>query len=101
MADEVELPQKIKDQIAKAKLPTAGAFPFRPRLTKNKRGETMVARAEARNAPAGQRGRMGWVDVDGRIWLRDHAHAGVPDHWDVQEGDGATYFRVDNDGNLL
>ncbi|MDB5331242.1 MAG: hypothetical protein JWP03_2393 [Phycisphaerales bacterium] len=44
---------------------------------------------------------MGWVDLDGRIWLRDRAHAGLPDHWDVQEDKGATYFRVDNDGNLL
>lgn len=97
----MDLPQKTKDQIAKAKLPISGAYAFRPRLTKNKKGEAVVERAEARNAPASQTGRMGWLDVDGRIWLRDYAHAGVPDHWDVQEDDGTTYFRVDNDGNLL
>lgn len=61
----------------------------------------IVERAEAFGAPSAQAGRMGWVDLDGRIWLRDRAHAGLPDHWDVQEDKGATYFRVDNDGNLL
>jgi hypothetical protein len=61
----------------------------------------IVDRAEARGAPSAQAGRMGWVDLEGHIWLRDRAHAGLPAHWDVQEDDGATYFRVDNDGNLL
>ena len=101
MADEPELSQKVRDQLAKAKLPTSGAYIFRPRLTKNKRDQMIVERAEARSAPAAQAGRMGWVDMEGRIWLRDRAHAGLPDHWDVQEDDGTTYFRVDDDGKLL
>jgi hypothetical protein len=41
------------------------------------------------------------VDVQGRIWIRDRAHADVPDHWDVQIDDGDRYIRVDNDGNQL
>ncbi len=61
----------------------------------------IVERAPAHRAPAAQAGRMGWVDVAGRIWLRDRAHAGLPDHWDVQENDGTAYFRVDDAGNLL
>ena len=61
----------------------------------------IVERAEAHSAPSAAAGRMGWVDLDGRIWLRDRAHAGLPDHWDVQEDNGATYFRVDNNGNML
>ena len=33
--------------------------------------------------------------------LKDRAHAGDPDHWDVQENGGKRYFRVDLNGNLL
>jgi hypothetical protein len=99
--DEPELTQKLKDQLAKAGLPLSGTHPFRPRLTKNRRGEMIVERAQVFRAPAAQAGRVGWVDTDGRIWLRDHAHAGLPDHWDVQEDGGKTYFRVDGNGNLL
>ena len=29
------------------------------------------------------------------------AHAGVPDHWDVQEDGGESYFRVDDGGDRL
>jgi len=101
VADESKVSQKVKNQLARAKLPTSGTFPFRPRLIKNRKGELIVERAEARGAPSALAGRMGWVDLDGRIWLRDRAHAGLPDHWDVQEEDGATYFRVDEDGSLL
>lgn len=101
MADEPELPQKVKDQLAKAGLPMSGAHPFRPRLIKNKRGKVTVERAQAHNAPTGRAERKGWVDTEGRIWLRDRAHAGLPDHWDVQEDGGKTYFRVDVNGNLL
>lgn len=60
-----------------------------------------VAKGEARAASTAQAGKVGWIDVEGRIWLRDRAHAGRPDHWDVQEDNGAAYFRVDNNGNLL
>ena len=46
-------------------------------------------------------GKLGYVDSSGRIWIKDRAHAGDPDHWDVQEDGGSTYFRVDLDGNFL
>jgi hypothetical protein len=101
VADEPQVPQKVREQLAKAGLPTSGQFPFRPRLTKNRRGDLIVLRAEPRRAPSAQAEKSGWVDVDGRIWVRDHAHAGLPPHWDVQEDDGATCFRVDYDGNVL
>jgi len=101
VADEPKLSKKVENQLAKAKLPMSGTHPFSPSLTKNKKGETIVKRAEARSAPRAQAGRMGWVDSNGRIWLRDRAHAGLPDHWDVQEDDGRTYFRVGDDGNML
>ena len=30
-----------------------------------------------------------------------HAHAGLPDHWDVQFDDGAEYIRVDQNGDEI
>ncbi len=48
-----------------------------------------------------KRGKRGYVDDQGRIWVKDHAHAGVPEHWDVQIDDGADYIRVDLSGNEL
>ena len=70
-------------------------------ITERKRHEAILRESEERFRLAAQAGRMGWVDLDGRIWLRDRAHAGLPDHWDVQEDDGRTYFRVGDDGNML
>ena len=46
-------------------------------------------------------GKKGVVDDQGNIWIRDRAHAGVPDHWDVQIDDGDGYFRMGLDGNQL
>jgi hypothetical protein len=43
----------------------------------------------------------GYQDMAGRIWIRDLAHAGVPDHWDVQVNGGQSYFRVDDNGNVI
>ena len=40
-------------------------------------------------------GKPGSVDDQGRIWIRDRAHAKLPDHWDVQIDDGADYIRID------
>ena len=94
-----ELPAKLRQQIQNAGLPQAGAFPFRPRLAKNARGEVIIERAEVRLGP--KAGKKGWVDERGGIWVRDRAHAGVPDHWDVQGGGGADYVRVDMNGNVL
>ncbi len=48
-----------------------------------------------------KKGKKGYVDQEGRIWIRDHAHAGLPMHWDVQLDGGDDYFRVDTDGNIL
>jgi hypothetical protein len=41
------------------------------------------------------------VDTQGRIWLRDEAHAGLPEHFDVQEDGGRHRTRVGLDGNRL
>jgi hypothetical protein len=48
-----------------------------------------------------KKGKKGYVDKQGRIWIKDRAHASDPDHWDIQEDGGASYFRVDQQGNLL
>jgi hypothetical protein len=48
-----------------------------------------------------RKGRIGYVDADGRIWIKDYAHADCPDHWDVQISGGRDYVRVDFDGNPL
>jgi hypothetical protein len=48
-----------------------------------------------------KRGKKGYVDDQGRIWVKDRSHAGLPDHWDVQLDDGDDYFRVDSNGNEI
>lgn len=93
------LPQKIEKQIDKAGLPRGGSVPFIPNLDKNKRGEPIIQKAIVQHGP--KKGKKGFVDTQGRIWIKDRAHAGDPDHWDVQEDGGNKYFRVDLNGNLL
>ena len=94
-----ELPPKIERQIDKAGLPRGGAVPFDPKLELNPRGQQIIKKDIVTHGPI--KGKKGYVDADGRIWIKDRAHASDPDHWDVQENGGATYFRVDLQGNLL
>jgi hypothetical protein len=93
------LPQKIIDQINKAGLPMRGQHPFVPALAKNRKGESIIRKAAIQHGP--KIGKVGYVDDQGRIWLRDRAHANVPDHWDVQIGGGQSYFRVDDLGDEI
>lgn len=37
-----KLPQKVRDQMKKAGLPTGGTHPFKPKTTKNKKGEQII-----------------------------------------------------------
>ncbi len=94
-----KLPQKIIDQMRRAGLPTSGTHSYRPRLTNNQKGEQIIEKCAVGNGP--KQGKRGYVDEQGRIWIRDRAHADVPDHWDVQIDDGDNYIRVDDDGNQL
>ena len=59
----------------------------------------MIEKAEIMQGP--KKGKKGFVDQDGNIWIKDRAHAGDPDHWDVQVNGGDEYFRVGLDGNAL
>ena len=93
------LPNKINRQLDKAGLPRSGTIPFVPHLATNKRGRPILRREAVAYGP--KKGIKGYVDTLGRIWVKDRAHVGDPDHWDVQEGGGKTYFRVDLQGNLL
>lgn len=93
------LPQKIIDQMRKAGLPTTGTHPYRPKLTNNQKGEQIIEKRAVGTGP--KQGKRGYVDEQGRIWIRDRAHAHVPDHWDVQIDDGDSYIRVDDNGNQL
>jgi hypothetical protein len=93
------LPGKIKRQIEKSGLPIGGAVPFEPQFEKNKRGMPIIKKETATHGP--KKGKKGYVDTKGRIWIKDRAHAGDPDHWDVQEDGGKKYFRVDLQGNIL
>jgi hypothetical protein len=68
-------------------------------LDKNRKGEDIISKATVQEGP--KKGKKGFVDTNGRIWIKDRAHAGDPDHWDVQEDAGETYFRVDLNGNKL
>jgi hypothetical protein len=94
-----DLPQKLIDQVDAAGLPTGGGFPFRPRITKNSSGDRIIEKRSIKKGP--RAGKKEFVDVQGNIWIRDRAHAGMPDHWDVQIDEGGDYFRVGLDGNKI
>jgi hypothetical protein len=93
------LPQKVIDQIANAGLPTGGQHPFKPRIVTNRKGEQIIDKAKVRKGK--RRGKKGYVDEQGRIWIKDRSHAGLPDHWDVQINGGDDFFRVGLDGNEI
>lgn len=95
----MDLPPKVIEQMRKAGLPTSGDHPFRPKLVKNAKGEDIIEKRAVGKGP--KSGKRGYVDELDRIWIRDRAHAHVPDHWDVQIDGGDRYIRVDNNGNLL
>ena len=94
-----KLPRKVVQQINKARLPTDGSEPFVPQLDQDKRGRPIIRKGTVTHGP--KTGKKGYVDTKGRIWIKDRAHAGDPDHWDVQVDGGQDYFRVDSQGNLL
>jgi hypothetical protein len=94
-----DLPQKIVEQMKRAGLPTGGQHPFRPNLVRNRRGEQEIEKRPVQKGP--KKGKRGYVDDQGRIWVRDRAHATVPDHWDVQLDGGDDYFKVDQYGNEI
>jgi hypothetical protein len=91
------LPQKVIDQMKNAGLPTSGQYPFVPMLATNRKGEQIIDKGEVTRGK--RKGKKGFLDDQGRIWIKDIAHAGLPVHWDVQIDGGADYFRVDLDGN--
>ncbi|MBI2823180.1 MAG: hypothetical protein HYX69_00660 [Planctomycetia bacterium] len=93
------LDERIKKQIEKAGLPRAGPIPFEPALKKNRRGRPEVQKSKVTAGP--KRGKKGYLDATGRIWVRDRAHGGQPDHWDVQIDGGKRYLKVDFQGNRI
>lgn len=92
-------PSKIDGQITRAGLPTGGDVPFIPALEKNRRGDDIIKKATILYGP--RKGKRGFVNVYGRIWVKDRAHADVPDHWDVQEDHGRDYIRVSLNGEKI
>ena len=94
-----KMPPKLVNQMAKAGLPQSGNIVFRPALAKNRRGNLIIQKAVVQFGP--KKDKTGYVDTSGRIWIRDYGHAGLPDHWDVQEDGGRFYFRVDDAGNRI
>jgi len=90
---------KVDKQIKKAGLPTGGAVPFVPQLDKNKKGDPIIRREAVGHGP--KKGKRGYVDTRGRIWIKCLAHGSYPDHWGVQVDGGKEYFRVGTDSNLL
>src|SRR6266446_492521 len=81
-----KLPDEIEKKMKKAGLPTGGSMPFIPKLDKNKKGEPVIRKQTILHGP--KKGKKGYVDSNGKIWIRDRAHGKYPDHWDVQENDG-------------
>jgi hypothetical protein len=95
-----DLPEGIKKQIEKAGLPTGGSMPFIPKLGKNRKGEPIIKKATIQHGP--RKGKKGYVDSEGKIWIRDRAHGDYPDHWDVQENGGKEgRTRVGDDGEPI
>ena len=97
MAEESS--RKVAKQIDKAGLPRGGNCPFVPKLDKDMRGRDTIRKDTVQHGP--KKGKKGYVDTSGRIWVKDYAHAGLPDHWDVQVAGGMEYLRVDANGNLI
>jgi len=93
------LPQKVIEQIANAGLPTGGQHPFKPRIVRNRQGEQIIDKEKVQKGK--KRRKIGYVDEQGRIWVKDWSHAGLPHHWDVQIDGGDDYFRVDLNGNEI
>ena len=93
------LPPAIADEIRDCHLPTGGACPFEPTYRRSPSGTDVLRRGQVEHGP--KRGKTGFLDRQGRIWIRDPAHAGVPDHWDVQTDGGRRYDRVGDDGSYL
>ena len=87
---------KIDKQIDKLGLPRSGDHPFRPKIKINRRGVEEIEKAEVSEGP--KKGKKGFVDEIGRIWIRDCAHSGLPDHWDIQIDGGKRYIRVNDRG---
>jgi hypothetical protein len=94
-----DLPEKIVRQMKKAGLPFAGQHAFRPKLTSNRNGDLIIEKKAPTRGP--KIGKLGFVDEQGRIWIKDYAHANLPTHWDVQMDDGADYLRVGQNGDEL
>ncbi len=83
----------------RAGLPRTGTHPFQPKLTTNRRGDQIIEKTAVTRGP--KQGKRGYVDTQGRIWIKDRSHGGLPDHWDVQINDGDDYLRVDQHGNAI
>src|SRR5271165_3288301 len=64
-------PNKIDNQIKNAGLPTGGQVPFVPALDKNRRGDDIIRKGTVQHGP--RRGKRGYLDTAGRIWIKDRA----------------------------
>lgn len=89
--------QKLREKALGFGLPAS----FKPKFEKNKGGKWILMKKPAPAAKGNAKDREGWVDEEGRIWIRNYAHAGYPDHWDVQMDGGATYMNVKVDGSPM
>lgn len=86
--------------LKKAGLPTHGALAFEPEFDTSKKGETIIKKARVEYGP--KAGKYGYVDTQGRIWVKERAHGKYADHWYVQENGGKLgRTRVNSDGNIL
>lgn len=94
-----QLPQKVRDQMKKAGLPDSGSEPFKPKLATNRKGDEVIEKRKILHGP--KAGKEGYVDTKGDVWIKDRAHGGIPDHWDVQEDDGKRYHRIGLDGEPI
>jgi len=99
VSENQKLPQRVIDRMKKLGLPSGGSYPFRPKIRTNRRNEPDLVTATPKKGP--KKHEKGFVDEDDNIWIRDPAHAGYPDHWDVQMNGGEDYERVGDDGEMV
>lgn len=94
-----ELPDPVRQQIEKLGLPLTGTHSFQPQLVTNRKGKQHLGRRAISFGP--KEGLVGYLDEQDRIWIKDRAHSGLPDHWDVQIAGGDRYLRVGLDGEEI
>lgn len=96
-----ELPETVQQQMLRYELPVIGNVAFQPALvgSKNIDGGMAIQTTAIESGP--HEGRIGFVDIDGRVWVRVRSQSTDFKFWHVQTNDPNQSFRIDNNGNKI